>query len=179
MFITRNEEEGIIKLHDNNKCIFELKYVSDELVCTISTDDKIVITKELDPYFYEYLSKFMENRYLFDNDINKKTDTQLVWLSDQSGDLSNPNVTNLINRLVIEKDDDKFLISYHNPFFQLMGIKKASHFIAFSPGGNGNYSKNIETGQTLQTEFALMFRNILIKKKIEEKRKNLNGIKRT
>lgn len=173
MIFLRDNDSQAIRISTNTKTIFEMKFISDEFVCIISTDDKILVTKQLDQSFYDNLSSFMENRYVFNNQINKKTPTKLVWLSDQSGDLSNINETNLMNRLVIEKQDDNFLIYYQNPFFQSMGIKKASHLIAFSPGGNGYWSKNLETGISLQTEIVKMFKNILNNKTISSKRKEL------
>ena len=171
MFISRSEEDGVLRVHDNYKIVLEMKFISDEFVCIINTDDKIEITKELDECFYEYLSRFMENRYLFNTPYSSKTPDKLVWLSDQCFNTDNPSEVNLANRLVIEKSENGFNISYQNPFFQSLGIKKASHLIAFSPDGNGHWSKNIETDLTLQTEFVIMVNNILRKKEIKEKRK--------
>lgn len=174
MLVYRCEDEKAIKINNNNNCILEMKFISDEFVVIINTDDKITITKELDPYFYNHLSRFMENRYIFNNPYSSKTPTKLVWLSDQYIDVDKPNGYDLVNRLVIEKVDDSFQIYYYNPFFKQLGIKKASHLIAFSPAGNGNNSKNIETERDLQTEFVSMVQDIFYKKEIPEKKKNLN-----
>ena len=88
MFI-RDNDTKTIKITKNTKTILEMKFISDEFVCIISTDDKIVITEDIDKSFYDSLSSFMENRYVFNNTISKKTPDKLIWLSDQHGDISN------------------------------------------------------------------------------------------
>ena len=47
-----------------------------------------------------------------------------------------------------------------------------SHVIGFSPLGNGKYTKNIESGLTLQDDFVIMvYQKLLKREKIKELRR--------
>ena len=70
-------------------------------------------------------------------------------------------------RLSIRKIEDSFIINYSNP---LLERNKISHgaVIAFAPAGHGQYAKNIETGNSLQDDFIMVYRSTLENRKIIE-----------
>lgn len=80
---------------------------------------------------------------------------------EQYCDIEDENSTNMVNRLIIEKTDNKIKLSYENPFFKKFNIRKCDNVIAFSPCGNGFYSKNINTGLSFQDDIIMTFYKIL------------------
>ena len=50
------------------------------------------------------------------------------------------------------------------PLDDIIDRKNKSHVIVFSPIGNGKYTKNIESGSTLQDDFVIMVYQELLKK---------------
>jgi hypothetical protein len=173
MKLVRNDNK-IIFLDDENKEIMDLGFLTDEFVWNIYTDKQIVITRDIDELFYDNLSDIMNSSYIFGYDkLYFKNENEIIWLSDQyCRDIEDKNKSDKLSRLIIKKEDDRFIISAKNPYFEKLGIKNKIYVIGFSPNFDGVYAKNINTGLSFQTDIVYMYLNvynhkqqILIKKK--------------
>ena len=82
------------------------------------------------------------------------------------------NECDFVSRLIIKYVNGEFCIYSSNPFFEKLGISN-DRIVSFSPAGNGFWSKNLQTGKTLQDDTIEMFYNTL-KQKIIDK-----GLERT
>ena len=132
----------------------------------ITKTKPLIIPKEENEIFYSNLEWFMNQSYIFkgvNSKYNKKTDNEFVWLSDSmfmSGTDETP-------RLSIRKIEDSFIINYSNPLLERNNISHGA-VIAFAPAGHGQYAKNIETGNSLQDDFIMVYRSTLENRKIIE-----------
>lgn len=149
-------------LNEQEELLLEQQYHCDEFLWIIRTNKPIVLERETNEIMYDKLDKIMSSNYIFQEGIpSQKTKNKLVWLSDQYCNLEDEDALKRINRLIIEKINDAFHISVHNPFLEELKINKNIYVIAFSPLFNGYFSRNQETGLTLQDDFAIMFNEIL------------------
>lgn len=172
MKIIRNLKENNIYLIDNNKKIFETNHIGAEFVICIYTNEEIVITRNFDEHLYINLVQLMNNEYIFDNKgLSSKIDNEIKWFSDQYCNIDKEEETDMINRFVLKKIDDKIQITCENPYFKRNNIKKSQYVIAFSPNGNGFYSKNVNSGMSFQDDVILSFNNTLKKEYSEFKTK--------
>lgn len=151
--------EGNSVLINNDETILEMKFISDEFVWMMNSKEMIIDHNNL--YFYEELFEIMNNNYTFGNVHCYKDSDKLVWLSDQFCDLDDIDSLSRINRLIIDRLEDKFLIRIHNPFFEENNINKSYYVVSFSPLFNGYYSRNEKNGLSLQDEFCLMYQKLL------------------
>lgn len=174
MELKRNLETKQIYIVDNNQILLETDHIGGEFIILLYTNKPIIITKELDEYIYMNLNQILENEYIFNNNnLSYKKDNIIVWFSDQYCDIENKEETDKINRLIIEKKNNQIQISYDNPFFKQYGINRTSNCIAFSPCGNGFFSKNLNTGLTFQDDIVWAFYKTLICKYDNNKNKKV------
>ena len=177
MEIKRNLETKQVYITNDEQILLETNHIGAEFIISISTDNPIIITKELDEYLYLNLKQILENKYLFNNNnLSYQKDNIIVWFSDQYCDIEDIDQTDKINRLVIKQEENQIQISIINPFYKKYNIQKKYNVIAFSPCGNGFYSKNIETRMTFQDDIIDVFHKTLIyqyndKKVLNKKRK--------
>ena len=150
-------------MNDDGFKVLEFGFMADEFICTIYTSDPIILSEEDDAALYTNLMHLMQNEYTFSTNLCMKTKDKIVWLSDQFGDLEDEEVTDKINRLVIEYQNNHFKISCRNPYLEKLGLKRMS-VICFSPAGNGIFSKNLKTGLTFQDDIIIAIRNTLNEK---------------
>lgn len=156
--INQNRVEVII----DNSVLIEMFYIADEFVWILNSKE-IIVNKDND--FYDKLDSIMKNNYVFQNGIpSKKDDKMLVWLSDQYCNIEDEEELDKINRLIIKRKDNCFVISVFNPFFEKFNINKSSYMISFSPLFNGFYSRNVNSGISLQDDFCLLYQELLNKK---------------
>lgn len=147
-----------VEIFNNDDLVIEMFFIADEFVWIINSNN-IVIDK--DNEFYNYISRIMNNNYVFQSGIpSMKSDFVLVWLSDQYCDIENSDELDRINRLVIEKYDNYFIIRVVNPFLEKMNINRKNYMISFSPLFNGYFSRNVDSGLSLQDDFCIMYQNI-------------------
>lgn len=154
-----NVNNEVIEYIVDDKIIIQMYYVGDEFVWILHSKN-IVINN--DSELYNELCNIMNNNYIFQDNIPsfKKFD-MLVWLSDQYCDVDDIESINRVNRFIIKKLNDSFLISVSNPFCEENNINKNSYLVSFSPLFNGFYSRNLDSGLTLQDDFCMMYHNLL------------------
>jgi hypothetical protein len=103
----------------------------------------------------------MSSQYTFSNDgLCSKSQNEIIWFSDGYCDIDDKESTDRVNRLIIKKDYDSFKIRAINPLLSKLGIDKKMYTITFSPAGNGQYAKNINTGTTFQDDMVNLYINV-------------------
>ena len=151
-------EENSIFISNDDK-VLEMKFIYDEFVWIMNSREMVIDKNDL--AFYEELHTIMNNNYVFGLDYCYKDSNKLIWLSDQFCDFEDIDSLNRINRLIIDRLDDRFLIRIHNPFCENNNINKSYYVVSFSPLFNGYYSRNMESGISLQDDFCLMYQKLL------------------
>lgn len=157
MNLIRDKENSKIQLIDNYGIkLLELGFLADEFVFIFYTTTPIVLSESNDEFLYSYLQEIMDSKYDFSNKFSRKKDNEIIWFSDQYCDLENENEITKINRLIIRKEENKFILSVYNPFFEKNRIRRSYSLIALSPAGNGSYNRNIMTGTSFQDDFIVL-----------------------
>ena len=161
MKVIRDKKQGRLSFMEEDSPIMELSWFFDEFVWMVFSNEPVIITEDIDKVFYDNLCQLMNNNYKFyiDNKLSFKDKNKLQWLSDQCVDLEDVLETDRINRLVIERVNDSFVIRVYNPFLNKLGVRKSSYTISFSPAGNGYMVKNIDTDTNLQEDVVMLFSN--------------------
>ena len=125
-----------------------------------------------DDDIYNGIDLFMSQSYVFGNELlkNSKTEDKLVWFSDCYYDPDDSWSVDSVSCLTIEKKDDSYEITCSKKLDELINRVNKSYCISFSPAGNGKFSRNTNTGLTLQDDFVLMvYRPLLEKNKVLKK----------
>ena len=121
-------------INENGELVLEQQYHADEFIWVVRSKEPIILQREGNETFFDELNEIMNNDYIFQKGVpSQKNENKLIWFSDQYCDLEDEDSVKRINRLVIEKLEETFRISVHNPFLEEMNIKKSIYIIAFSP----------------------------------------------
>ena len=157
MEIKRDLENKNIYIIDNEQVLLHTGKLGAEFAIYLYTKNPIIITKELDECLYTNLNQLLENEYVFaSNGLSYKKDNKIVWFSDGYCDMEDEEEKSRVSRLIIENIDNQIKISYSNQFYEKHNINRDA-IIAFSPAGNGFYSKNIDTGLSFQDDIIMAF----------------------
>lgn len=149
-------------LNENDELVLEQQFHADEFIWVVRSKEPIILQREGNETFFDELNEIMNNDYIFQKGVpSQKNENKLIWFSDQYCDLEDEDSVKRINRLVIEKLEDTFRISVHNPFLEEMNIKKSIYIIAFSPLYNGYFTRNTKTNLTLQDDMAVIYQKLL------------------
>ena len=159
MNLIRNENSRLELIDNNEEKLLELGFYADEFIFNFFTKTPITISEADDMFLYYNLKNIMDNDYDFQNKLSSKKDNELIWFSDQYCNLDDKEETDRVNRLIIRNYDNKLVISFYNPYFEKNDIKRSSEIVAFSPGGNGQFSRNVATGMTFQDDVVIAFHN--------------------
>ena len=171
MEIKRDIQNKKIYVVDKNEVLLETGCIGAEFIISIYTKNPIIITKELDECLYLNLKILLENNYFFSNsDLSYQTENKIVWFSDGYCDMDDEYERSRISRLIIENIDNQIQISYLNPFYEEYNLDRDA-IIAFSPSGNGFYSRNEKTGLTFQDDVVWAFYKTLVKDYVKPKKK--------
>ncbi|MBQ8192719.1 MAG: hypothetical protein IJZ46_01430 [Bacilli bacterium] len=171
MELKRDVQNEKLYLIDNDKVLLETGRIGAEFVIHLYVNYPIVITKKLDEYLYINLKELLENKYVFfNNQLSYQIDNKIVWFSDCYCDIEDSEESDRVSRLIIEYIDVQIQISYTNPFYEKYNIDRDA-IIAFSPAGNGFYSRNINTGLTFQDDVAIAFYKTLVEDYVKSKKK--------
>ena len=155
---------------ETNKIIMYIDYSTDECIWYFYNSEVITITKDMD--LFELLKNIISQQYKFNEDEilkSYKSDNKLIWYSDCYFNPDDEWSRNSVSYLTIEYIDGVFKLKCTKPLDNIIDRKEKSHVIAFSPLGNGKYTKNIESGLTLQDDFVIMvYQELLKKEKVKE-----------
>lgn len=171
MEIKRDIQNKKIYIMDNEKVLLQTGKLGAEFVIHFYTKNRVVITKELDECLYLNLKELLENTYFFrHSDLSYQEDNKIVWFSDGYCDIEDEEERSRVSRLIIENVNNQIQLSYENPFYEKYNINRDG-VIAFSPCGNGFYSRNEKTGLTFQDDVVRTFYKILIKEYVKPKQR--------
>lgn len=159
MYLERDRNNSQLSLIDNDGIVLSMSWFFDEFVWMINGNEPIEITREVDETLFNNLCNLLNNKYEFyiSNELSNQSRNKIVWLSDQAVDLEDKFATDTINRLVIERVEDKIIITVLNPFCNKNGIIRRSYTVAFSPSGNGYCTKNVNSGMSFQDDMVMLF----------------------
>ena len=155
---------------ETNKIIMYIDYSTDECIWYFSDSNEITITNDME--LFEPIKELMQQQYVFNEDEILKSynsDNKLIWYSDCYYNPDDEWSRNSVSYLTIEYIDGVFKLKCTKPLDNMVDRAVSSHVIAFSPLGNGKYTKNIESGLTLQDDFVIMvYQELLKKEKVKE-----------
>jgi len=152
-----------------NEIVMYIDYPTDECIWYFNDSNEITITKDME--LFELLKCIMSQQYDFDNEVLKsyKSNNKLIWYSDCYYNPDDEWSRNSVSYLTIEFVNGVFKLKCTKPLDRMIDRKEKSHVICFSPLGNGKYTKNIESGLTLQDDFIIMvYQELLKKEKVKE-----------
>jgi len=150
---------------DNNNLIMYIDYSTDELIWYFNTNEVIKITEDME--LYSLISNFMNQEYIFNNELlqSYKDKNKLIWYSDCYYNPDDEWSVESVSSLNIERKDNYFNVWCIKKLYERINKKEKTHCIGFSPLMNGVFSRNINTGLTLQDDFSTMIYQPLLKNK--------------
>lgn len=148
-------DKSKISFYENECELFNFNFIGDEFVLVMNTNKIIEIDENEE--LYELLNRLFAQNYDFgENFLNdRKSNNELVWHSDCYYNPNDDLSLNSISCLYITFDSKKYNIWCERPIDKILGKTKSNYCICFSTMGNGRYSRNIETGLSLQDDFVL------------------------
>ena len=155
---------------ENDNEIMYIDYPNDECVWFFKSSEVLIIAE--DEELYEPLISLFLEQYEFNNNselVSYKNDNELVWYSDCYYNPDDEWSKNNVSYLKIVFTNNTFKIKCIKPLYDIIDKKNKSHVIAFSPLGNGNYSRNINTGLSFQDDFVIKVYQKLLQKDIVRK----------
>lgn len=164
------KDKTILFYNDYDQEIMYMDYSTDECIWGFPTNNVINITKDME--LYELLDDFMKNSYVFNDDVlqNYKDDNKLIWYSDCYYNPDDEWSVASVSCLNIERSNDEFNLWCSKKLDEMINRPNKSYVIAFSPLGNGKYSRNLNTEFTLQDDFAMgIYQPLLNKNKVLKK----------
>ena len=172
MEIIINKEKHEISILSDNKVLLMLYIVPSYFVFDFISFEQIVVSKSDNEIFYSNLEWLMNQSYNFSNKYCYKDENKLVWFSEHCFDLESEFEVNNTPRLVIEHNENIFLIYCKRPYFEENNIKRGS-VVSFAPAGNGYLNKNTSTNSTLQDDMVKVFLSTLNNERIEKQYKKV------
>lgn len=155
---------------DDNNEIMYMDYSSDECVWCFNTNDVITITEDME--LFEMLKYIMVQKYTFSDGEGLKSyknENKLLWYSDCYYDPEDEWSLKSVSYLNIEYIDNSFKIWCVKPLDEMIKRQQQFHCICFSPLGNGKYTQNNLTGETLQDDFvAKVYQPLLNREKVKK-----------
>ena len=164
------ENDKLVFIDENGEIIMILCYMADEFTWSFRNSKAIEITSNFK--IYNALEYIMNQDYEFacEGLINEKTKDKLVWYSDCYYDPDINESREKVSFLTIERKNNSFYLKCTKPVYEELNLLNRSHTIVFSTGGNGVYTRNINTATTLQDDVAI---NLYHKLKSEVSKKKV------
>ena len=171
MELKRDIQNRKLYIIDNEEVLLQTGKLGADFVIHFYTKNKVIITKEIDEHLYLNLKELLENNYYFrHNDLSYQIDNKIVWFSDCYCNIEDEEERESVSRLIIERIDNQIELSYENPFYEKYNINRDG-VIAFSPAGNGFYSRNEKTGLTFQDDVVWAFYKTIVKESVKQKKR--------
>lgn len=162
-----------IHFYDNeNSEIMYIEHCVDDCIWYFNSENIINVTEDME--LYNLLEKFMNQNYKFNDEvlINFKDKNKLIWYSDCYYNPCDEWSTHSVSCLNIERKDKSFKIWCTKKLDEIIDRPHKTYGISFSPAGNGKFSKNLNTGKTLQDDFInYIYQQLLVENKILKKLK--------
>jgi len=167
------KDKTIYFYDDENNEIMYIDHSTDECIWYFQSESIINITEDME--LYNLLNNFMNNSYVFSDDIllNFKDENNLIWYSDCYYNPDDEWSIASVSCINIVKKDSCFIIKCTKKLDEIIDRPHKTYGICFSPAGNGKYSKNLNTGLTLQDDFVTcIYQPLLNKNKVLKKQLN-------
>lgn len=157
---------NIVHFYDDNDC--EIMYIDhsvDDCMWYFYSNNIINITQDME--LYNMLDNFMQQNYVFSDDVlpSYKDNNKLIWYSDCHYNPDDEWSVISVSCLNIERKDGSFNIWCTKRLDEKINTPNKSYGICFSPCGNGRYSRNVNTGATLQDDFVVLIYQPLLSKR--------------
>ena len=151
--------------------IMHLDFSTDECIWFFESNNILKVTPDTE--LHSVLDCFMQQEYRFATSMlqNAKDQNSLVWYSDCYYDPDDEWSVDSVSCLHIEKKDDNYNLWCTKALDEKFERRHKDYCICFSPCGNGNYSQNLATGSTLQTDFVTMVYQPLLQKEKQKSKK--------
>ena len=159
------KDKEIYFYDNNNNLIMCLDYRRDDFVWYFNTNEAIKITNDME--IYSLISNFMNEDYIFNDELLKsyKDKNKLVWYSDCYYNPDDIWSVESVSCLNIERKDNYFKIWCTKKLDERINRSNKTYSIAFAPLMNGVFSRNVNTGLTLQDDVVTMiYQPLLINK---------------
>jgi hypothetical protein len=159
------ENKTVYFYDDNNNLIMYFDHSIDDCIWCFDTDGIIKITDDME--LYSLISSFMNQDYTFNDGLlkNYKDKNKLIWYSDCYYNPDDEWSVDSVSFLNIERKDNYFNIWCTKKLDEIIDRKDKTYCIAFAPSGNGVFSRNVNTGLTLQDDFVTLVYQPLIRNK--------------
>ncbi len=164
MQIIKNTEKQEIDIVHNGTIISKLYFIPSYFIWEISKP--LILTENDDKSFFDNLNWLMKQSYYFPHQYSFKDENKLVWFSEHCFDIDDKLNCDLTPRLIIEKENDIFKISYSIPYIKENRLLDRGAIISFAPAGNGYLTKNIGADSTFQDDLINVFYQTLENKSI-------------
>ena len=167
------KDKEIYFYDDNNNLIMCLDYRIDDFVWYFNTNEVIKINEDME--IYSLIDEFMNEEYIFSDELLKsyKDKNKLIWYSDCYYNPDDEWSIASVSCINIVKKDSCFIIKCTKKLDEIIDRPHKTYGICFSPAGNGKYSKNLNTGLTLQDDFVTcIYQPLLNKNKVLKKQLN-------
>ena len=164
-------EKSIYFYDENGSALMHMDFSTDECIWFFESNKTITITPDME--LHSLLNDFMQQEYIFSESPlqNSKDSNSLVWYSDCYYNPDDERSVDAVSCLHINKKDDNFEVWCTKELDKKIDRPHKTYSICFSPGGNGNYSQNINTCSTLQTDFVThIFQPLIFKPKQKKKK---------
>jgi len=150
---------------DNDSEIMYIGNAGADYVWFFNSSDVIKITQDME--LYSLLEEFMKQEYVFSDTVLKKykDKERLIWYSDCYYDPDDEWSVDSVSCLNIQQEGNSYNIWCSRALDKKINNTSNSYCIGFSPAGNGQHSKNLNTGFTLQDDFITYIYNQFLKTK--------------
>ena len=159
-------ENNNIYFYDNNDCeIMYMDHSLDECIWYFYSDDVILVTPDME--LYSVLDNFMNQGYIFGDELlkNYKDKNKLIWYSDCYYNPDDEWSVESVSCFNIERIDNYFNVWCTKKLDERINRTNKTYSIAFAPLMNGVFSRNINTGLTLQDDVVTLIYQPLLKNK--------------
>ena len=156
---------------DNDNEIMYIDYLADECIWYFRGSEEITVIENDE--LFKLLSNIIWQQYDFNSDSllkSYKDNNKLVWYSDCYYNPDDEWSVNSVSYLTIVYENNLIKLKCIKPLDVIINREDKSHVIGFSPSGNGKYTKNKNTGLTLQDDFVIkVYQELLKKEKVKRK----------
>lgn len=164
--VRKPESNQMHFIGDNGLKKMTFQFIDDDFAVILFADS-LTIAKADDEEFYNQFSKLFDNKYIFRDKYSFSKDNIISWVSDeytgQKDDIDSHNILTMI------RGKNYIYFDCKNKDMEAKGRRNQMPIIYFSPLGGGRYSRNVNTGYSLQDDIIEAFNNTMNNVKIDKK----------
>lgn len=167
MEVVRNLESNQMHfIGDNGLKKMTFQFVEDDFAIILFSDS-LTIRREDDEEFYNQFSKLFDNKYLFRDNYSFSKDNVISWVSDEyTGEKDDINSHNILTMI---RGKNYIFFDCKNKEHEEKGRINQMPIVYFAPLGTGRYSRNANTGCSLQDDIIEAFNNTMNNVKVDKR----------